>query len=463
MDDQHLERLKVSELKQFLKDRGKRSAGTKSELLKLAKYFKNDPVISSITNPSFDRDEADLNALRKIFDQAYPWEDVQCAKNTKIPKSFSDETISKFLNSVTVTTDPATGLVEVMDYSTSKPRSKGRLLYSSEKVQVCQTTTTSEFILFRCTMSASMKKTVFRHPYVALDSTTGEIKITKCSCEVLSDGKCAHVACLLFLVEDLAMKVSPRICTSCTSTKRVWGQGSKVDNDPKPLHSKKYCKKRDVAKVMKFKPVPDELIKVSDEEINEFLSILQRSKQNSMWEHLLHITYEDYRISAERVRELKDLVNIFVENMSANLTNFHNDPHSNISSYHVTGSEEQSKSQVWKRYRRYRVTASMLKDFVQRPKVLIEKMLWTKQEDISHCASVKWGIQHEATAIQEITPVLGPITQTGLHISRSHPYMGASPDGIAQDGLVEIKCPYILRDHKPNGQALRLRCLYLRQ
>jgi len=255
------------------------------------------------------------------------------------------------------------------------------------------------------------------------------------------------------------MNVSPRIHTSSTSTKRIWGQGSKVDNNPKPLHSKKYRKKTDVAKVMRFKPVPDELIKVSDEEINEFVSILQHSRQNSMWEHLLHITYKDYTISAEREIILRDLVNLFLDNMSDTASQFLDDPHSNLSSYHVTGSEQQSRSEVWRRHRRCRVTASILKEFLQRPKVFIEKMLWKPNVDISHCASVRWGIEHEATAIKEITPVIGPITQTGLHISRRCPMLGASPDGIAQDGLVEIKCPFILRDHKPNGQTLCLWCL----
>ena len=43
------------------------------------------------------------------------------------------------------------------------------------------------------------------------------------------------------------------------------------------------------------------------------------------------------------------------------------------------------------------------------------------------------------------------VTQTGLHLHPSYPYLGASPDGIIKCsccglGLLEIKCPYSKRD-----------------
>ena len=49
------------------------------------------------------------------------------------------------------------------------------------------------------------------------------------------------------------------------------------------------------------------------------------------------------------------------------------------------------------------------------------------------------------------------VTPVGFHISLTHPYLGASPDGAVYDpstesepfGFVEVKCPYIARNMTP--------------
>ena len=46
------------------------------------------------------------------------------------------------------------------------------------------------------------------------------------------------------------------------------------------------------------------------------------------------------------------------------------------------------------------------------------------------------------------------VTESGLHISKKYPFMGASPDGLVRckccgDGLLEIKCTYAYRHLTP--------------
>ena len=41
------------------------------------------------------------------------------------------------------------------------------------------------------------------------------------------------------------------------------------------------------------------------------------------------------------------------------------------------------------------------------------------------------------------------VKKCGLFVSRKYPFLGASPDAIYEDFLIEIKCPFNLRDTSP--------------
>jgi hypothetical protein len=67
--------------------------------------------------------------------------------------------------------------------------------------------------------------------------------------------------------------------------------------------------------------------------------------------------------------------------------------------------------------------------------------------DISHLASVEWGIENEWLAVEAYTErTLSAVTYTGddqrFAIHPDYDQIGATPDGhIGTDGLIEIKCP----------------------
>ena len=74
--------------------------------------------------------------------------------------------------------------------------------------------------------------------------------------------------------------------------------------------------------------------------------------------------------------------------------------------------------------------------------------------------AIKWGRENEMNAIRDLEEQLqGTIIKTGLFVSRICPFIGASPDGIFQDSIIEIKCPFILKDVLPTD----LRFLSLEQ
>ena len=50
-------------------------------------------------------------------------------------------------------------------------------------------------------------------------------------------------------------------------------------------------------------------------------------------------------------------------------------------------------------------------------------------------------LQH--CVLNEVKKILGKVNLTGIFLTARHPVMGASPDGVTEDGqsIVEVKCP----------------------
>ena len=70
--------------------------------------------------------------------------------------------------------------------------------------------------------------------------------------------------------------------------------------------------------------------------------------------------------------------------------------------------------------------------------------------DISRTKAIEWGKKNEKTAIKAFEKKYGgKIENCGLFVSKQKPNFAASPDGIYQDTLIEVKCPYMLRDSSP--------------
>ena len=85
-------------------------------------------------------------------------------------------------------------------------------------------------------------------------------------------------------------------------------------------------------------------------------------------------------------------------------------------------------------------------------KSLIKKLCYPEACRFSSAATT-WGCQHEEDAIEEFLDQFycmhSDVTfdRCGLKLSKLHPFMGASPDGIVscschEKSLIEVKCPY---------------------
>jgi hypothetical protein len=73
---------------------------------------------------------------------------------------------------------------------------------------------------------------------------------------------------------------------------------------------------------------------------------------------------------------------------------------------------------------------------------------------IVRCDAIDWGKKHEPTALAAYSALTGAdIRPCGIYIDSDENFFGGSPDGISTDGLtlIEIKCPYSVRDNNPSA------------
>ena len=70
-----------------------------------------------------------------------------------------------------------------------------------------------------------------------------------------------------------------------------------------------------------------------------------------------------------RIEELNQIRKMFMDNLEQSLNRYDQDPLNTTSAVHVSNSETQSKSEVWKKERCIRITASRFKEFLSNPKV----------------------------------------------------------------------------------------------
>ena len=151
----NFDQMKKEDLVEFLRGYSAKTTGKKAELLHLAKkyYETKGPATKKEDNFDFRK----VVSQRKIFsDKSLIWRDINELPKNLIKKELEDETINSFLTNYSFFFGD-----DLIDCSTQKPSVKGKHLYFSRKVHQCQFAEGESLLLFRCTMSASMK-TEFR-------------------------------------------------------------------------------------------------------------------------------------------------------------------------------------------------------------------------------------------------------------------------------------------------------------
>lgn len=107
----------------------------------------------------------------------------------------------------------------------------------------------------------------------------------------------------------------------------------------------------------------------------------------------------------------------------------------------------QSQCSEWLELRRNLLTASNFGKVIKRRMTqscrnIVKNMLYSTP--IDHVSSIQHGRQYEAVALEQLSKVHNiKIKTCGLYIDDKHPFLGATPDGITDDMVVEVKCPIV--------------------
>lgn len=136
--------------------------------------------------------------------------------------------------------------------------------------------------------------------------------------------------------------------------------------------------------------------------------------------------------------------------------------------YLTEATKLQSKSLIWFEHRKGRITASKFRAVcstsITAPSQSLLKGILHTGQTIS-TAAMEWGIRHEVDALREFQEELSgthaslKVKSTGLHVNVKYPHLGASPDGVVScdccgTGLIEVKCPYSIRNCSPAAADL---------
>ena len=112
----------------------------------------------------------------------------------------------------------------------------------------------------------------------------------------------------------------------------------------------------------------------------------------------------------------------------------------------------QAESEVWHRERAFRITASNVSRIMRVREENRDKLAEAlcKPEVTMTVPALIWGKANEPAARRAYEEQFGVrVQKCGLMVDVQRPYLGASPDGRHDDTLVEIKCPYAIREEVP--------------
>ncbi|RVE50458.1 hypothetical protein evm_004883 [Chilo suppressalis] len=114
------------------------------------------------------------------------------------------------------------------------------------------------------------------------------------------------------------------------------------------------------------------------------------------------------------------------------------------------GTVLQAESALWLELRRCLLTASSFSKVCKRrcnisSAPLVKSLVYSYS--LNSVTAIEYGKTNEKTAIKQLEQQEGIVVQKcGLFIDQKYFFLGASPDGLFGEGIVEMKCPYSARN-----------------
>ncbi|KAI4454270.1 hypothetical protein MML48_10g00001240 [Holotrichia oblita] len=276
-------------------------------------------------------------------------------------------------------------------------------------------------------------KNKFYDVEISIDLKKGEVVSKHCSCP-RGLTVCHHMASLLY---------SAHYNVSSTDIERSWGTAqSKFEDDVKTVeeiygHNEPYTAIQDTNKFNKieFKEV------LGDTNVVGF-SWLLKPEQNSAVT-VLTVSVEEFIFSQGFIQS-SDKLSLFKSKLLLSCEEIQKIAAATVG---------QNRNEAWLIARKHRLTASKFGRVLKAcqrskfPPSFYKSIL--EGYDFNHALAVQWGVSNENLAREKFKEIAKlPVYETGLWLHECG-YLGGSPDGLIGDNaLLEIKCPYSMRNVK---------------
>ncbi|XP_052770940.1 uncharacterized protein LOC128210627 [Mya arenaria] len=463
LSDSEIDKLNVSQLKDYLRDHNQYVSGKKSELVLRAKGVQKAGLN--------DRNEVQINA-------EVNFEKRQCDKlvtplGQKLPHPKTLISWTSDLMNIPYFSDSDIYNYFVLKMNTKK-QLRSKVYYADRHVHsimYCSIDEKCEHCFVKCKVmpslpSASTKDNPDHNVWLCLSKVTGQVHSADCDCTAGRGEACNHIGAIMYALSDISTKKKDGTIAS-TSSKCVWDQFNN------PRKRKLTPKKSSELKFRKFKMDTEEPSKPKMKTAKELFSISfseenfrkKLSACNSSAGWLLNFVNSKEELQEEQVPQFllieyqyKDSVNLKSDTVVENMTNvmkglkLSNDQCEAVERL----TRGQGKNHNWIVERKMRLTASNFGEVVclksdTPPEGPLKRIMYPPSITNRY---MTWGTKHEPAARRKYSLIMKKqfpdvkVSECGLFVNGDVPYLGASPDGIVtytndgkrETGVLEIKC-----------------------
>ena len=281
-----------------------------------------------------------------------------------------------------------------------------------------------------------------------------EIDATHCECAVGSGSTahCKHVVAVLWAIEHLASKGKIILHTTCTQNLQNHHKPKKTYFGT-PIKSDKMYQKHSAVNFLTVNPEIIDADKIREKTRNLCISFAAIHKRDMP---ILH-TYKPANTYAAVFDHEYQNENSSPQNILLKSLNLFDITHEKIKEIEAK-TRLQRFAAMWAFERKHHLTASnvgIIMDTVSdEAKKNLAKKLFNPQPVF--CKATDHGVLYEAEALALYELKTGiRVKKCGLFISKSHPHIAASPDGlVGTNTVIEVKCPYNQRNSEINEETI---------
>ncbi|XP_045163375.2 uncharacterized protein LOC123527777 [Mercenaria mercenaria] len=459
LSDIEIDKLNVSQLKDYLRFHNQYVSGKKNELVLRAKGVQK----LGLNDLQQEQRNAEVNFEKRKTEK------LVTPLGEKLP---NPETLKTWSNDLMEFPNFSDG--DIYNYFVLKMKTKKQLrskVYYADRhvhsILYHDINEKCEHCFVKCKVlpslpSANVKDNPDHNVWLCLSKVTGQVHSAECDCTAGSGEACNHIGALMYALADLTAKKKDGTLAS-TSKKCVWGQfnnprkrkltpkkSSELTFRKYTFDSKLEAVEKKSRKELFINSVDEDRFRLSLEKCNPAAGWLLNFVESKAVEEVpqfLDITFN-----------FKDSVDLTCADVQKTITTKFNElKMSDVDCKTVERlTRGQGKNILWEDERKMRVTASNFGEVMSLKSETpregpIKRIMYSNITN----KYVTWGIKHEPAARRKYEMTMKKtyqdfkVSECGLYVKGDTPYLGASPDGIVtyisqgqmETGVLEIKCP----------------------